>query len=161
MERLIIQNVLYVIQTFKYVFFPNAVLFSKFCAGKLPWISYGNNLEVNGHNSCSFTNDRFHKQVSHTYLHTIRVDGRKIRIVFSTVTSSYYDHTDRCRHCGSLRDPEKPQLFWAVTDTVSKSYELKTAFGLCITSKTPINTHTDHILHAECRPLQVTVCSYP
>lgn len=62
MERLI-KNVLYLIQTFKYVFFSNAVLFPKFCTGKLPWISYGNNLEINGHNSCAITKDSFHKQV--------------------------------------------------------------------------------------------------
>lgn len=35
-------------QTFKYVFVPNAVLFSKFGAGEFPWISDRNNLDTNG-----------------------------------------------------------------------------------------------------------------
>lgn len=96
MERLLkIQNLLYLMQTFKCVFVPNAVLFSKFCAGEFSWISYRNNLEMNGHHSCSITNDSFHNWVSHTYLHTFRVDGCKIRIVFTSTTSSYHDHTDR------------------------------------------------------------------
>lgn len=37
----------YYMQTFKYVFVTNVVLFSEFCAGEFPWVSNRNNLEMN------------------------------------------------------------------------------------------------------------------
>lgn len=81
-------------QTFKQIFTTNVVLFSKFCAGEFPWISYRNNLKMQRHHLLH-SEDSFQCQVSHTYLHALRVDGRKIRVDFSAVTGSHHDHTDR------------------------------------------------------------------
>lgn len=121
-----------------------------------------------GISSCTVSEDTFKSQVSHAYLHAFRVDGRKIRVVFSSVTGSHHDHTHGWRHSGSWHEAESNSGPWqpVLSRTAMKPWQQP--FLPCSRYIEQIlmwAQHTGHFLKLEqpvkCRPLQVTFCRHP